>query len=892
MPKVDVKLASGTSLEPTRNKPLSPVMLDDTSSFIGRGSALYNPPQVRGQVDVNAGYVKYSPMPVPDIVPSKTATAFAAGASFADTLVKSAFEFRQREDQAIVNYQTLELQQDYDNLFYGTPDANGVYSGGYAATTNLDATQKFSLYKQEVLDRMNRKLEKLSDAQKAMAISAFKRTADNYVAKGASHATTQLGAAQEGIKGEQFNSAMEHMFTDIQTTGKPNFHDIEAALDQYNGDPTQRKLRAEQMTNGMLAQYELKYGANKTLQFIEKVLTRFPAVASPSVVMAARDRIMKGEESDARLKREEWRFAQAVEQDRRDKASRALKEELGTGLASVLNNPKGELGNLSAFVNEAMSGHDGITSAEKLGVVENSLAAAIKSEWENQKDIGDKALFKKQLEEQLTDLDPLLAGVVRRELDELEERDEKEIIDAEERVRREHELQRVAELRGYDTQIDGIFELLDSGLDPADPKIRQKVERLSRRDLSEDQRRQLTYITDGGQNFYLEEDLTDIESNWHLFTAGKRSLSEYNLGPQRAEMAKRLRMDREREAGRPREDMLKKLQQFYKLSVDQAGTILFDPSLQNDSSKQAALRNYRDASVQFNNMYDSLLRKEKGLAPTEAAHETMRLLLSDESVTKGMVNLPASSVKYDDKGRPERATPRDGIYTYMDDHSAVLNETYIPRQGDISDSLRAPDDMNLLNYVSKLGEKMKAQEELPAPPEIMAQRKNVEILEYLYAMLDRVPADDLTAAASVRRLIGRHMRQAEHVKKLRPLSEGKYTFVRQLDIGQPNYDGDTTADGIRFYYKDGGGPDAPEMKTRDRESGKEVPNPEGQKTADQMNRAMSAINPGGQWMFVSPAGPQGRYGRTKGAPVHGSADASVILKEIFGSPDYEPYEEK
>ena len=883
MPKV--KLASGKLTTPSAGR-LNPVQLSDASRLIGNIGGI-NAPQIPG-ININAGNVQYTPVPIKDIQLDPVAAMAFGAANFTDKLLESAFQYRQRQDAAVVGYKKLELERELDQLFYGTPKGDGTITGGFYNAEKLDASKGYPDFEKAVTDLVTARLDKLTPNQKAMAVSEFKTAENNVLVKGSAHASSQLKKAEEDIRDQSYGRVLDTTIRDIQTNQQPNLQAVQDALNGY-GDADTRATRAAQITTAMLQTAYATRGKEYAQKLANDMLA-FPGVAGDPVKIEAVKQGWEGlEDADATRAREKTRFDLYIRDQRRAEEERKSFSYISLHAGDTLRSGSG----MKNFIAEAGKG---LEPWQKESIIQTRLTDILDDEWQNAKadpnEPGALGELKRKVEGQYEEMPSYLRAAVKDKIQELEVRDETDSIAV--RSREETRIKQTDAVfsRAAD---DDLTQLEKMALDLSDEGGRGSSgwDRLSsdlqHRDLDEHQRIRLNRIMDNSINPNEDKEIERIEGNWEHLMNKPGDLYLYDIGyNKRTQLLARLRGDRANLAGDSRRQGWKHLQGLYAVTVDRDGFIEMDTTfydadgtgVRKGVTKEGAARNYQMAKEQFNELMTTFMKRENNLAPGEAMQKALTVMYANPQIRATMPNLP--------EAQPSGSSTSEGTRrAFRDDHANALFEYRIPELP----SVKEFGSSNIITYAAKLGSNLEAGQQLELPPEVMVLRQGNRIGDAISGMMDQ--AKTVPELVALNEMMRKHVAQMEYVLDLAPSASTGYT-IRDKFSKDGWYDADTA-------YKSGAAAqsDRPAGYRVDGIQAEELKDaqgnirPEDAKIKEQGERTRQAISPNDYWRVeVKPDADSGKtvgwYNRSLGRFMMGDTDLSVVMKELWGVDDYVP----
>ena len=846
MPKI--QLAS-QRLQRAQQGGLSPQLLSSRSAGQIQAAQIGTP-----RVAAGAGQIQYSPFPVPDIQKNTLTTMLESGAGLADTLINSAFKYQQRQDQAVADYQVLEADKELRTMLYGELTEDGTLKGGYLNTTKLAASQGYGGFQGGVREHLQKRIENLTPQQRQFAMSRLHQLENSYLTKGATHASSELAAAEAALVDQTYTMAMESMQTNLITGQMPDLHQMAAALNKYP-DADDRKKRDIHMTNVALSQALRVRGPAAALALaVELDMTAgvgdAPTIQNFVENLKANARAEKGEV------RSDWHFAEAQRTAARGRAVEVANNYLVQRLSSALTQGRsGEvLGAAAGMYPDAATAQTNI---------EPQLRDAVKQGWENAKGVlGGTDAYAETVRGQLDTINPLFRDDVARQLVELERAEDEQVIKDAERQIKVEDLVRDQEFRAARAQVDDVVKRhSQGGLDLGSVDVREEIDLLYKGPLADADRTRLERVTGNSTNPFAAEVLRNVDKDWQTYVDNPADIEALDIPHEdQQQLLKRANTDRAAGAAPHRTAAIKQLQTLYKLE-DKGGFLMFGGEETADGLNQdQVLVQYNSTLSKLHSLIDEELRPDRNRTPAGAVHSAMAKLYSDPVVYSQMVGLPPTKLaegKVDDTSKP---IPR----TYIDNHEAPLAMYRIP-QGFIPG---LEGDVNVLRWVSTIGEKeQRAGEEVPDPELMLLNRVNV-----IFARLKEMNANAQTSAEAdeISRMITHHTAQANIAYALKPATVGATTSAEKVK---------KVTDGDTIETKDKG-------RVRNTNlAASESDTPEGVLQQDKVERAMMSLSPEGQFEFKYIPG-TGAFNRRLGDATIGDADMDVIAREELGIPPY------
>jgi len=219
---------------PTRG--LVPSLLNDVTSRAGT-------PHISGQ----GANVRYTPVPIPEIVVDST---LSSGAKMASIWSDAAYTFQQRQEKADAESAAIAAQQIYGDEFYGTADTPGYESKlGAAAVKGID---EFSGRIRRVTSDT---LDLLTPGAKVKAMTALKVTENMFLRRGAKHKAVQQRVWEQDIIKAQYGTIMREAIAsskDPVEFGKGVTQAVNQLSSQFIGRPEALKVATQSFVTDVI----------------------------------------------------------------------------------------------------------------------------------------------------------------------------------------------------------------------------------------------------------------------------------------------------------------------------------------------------------------------------------------------------------------------------------------------------------------------------------------------------------------------------------------------------------------------------------------------------------------------------------------------------------------
>lgn len=822
-------------------------------------------PTIRApRVNQGAGQVAFTPMPVPKIQNDGLTTALVAGGDFSAQLVKSAFQYQQRQDQVIADFNVLELDKELRDSYYGKPDASGQVQGGYGNTKELAASQGYGGFQKGVAETIATRLSQMTPQQQQYAVQRMHQTGNSYLNKAATHASTQLGKAEESARNQGFNQAMENTQRDL-AEGKPiDLGMMQNSLAKFT-DPSARKTRDTEMTKMALNGTLLTQGPLAALNLAEE-LTLTPGVGDPTTVQEFINTLKNNQQSDESHKWAKIRFQEEQRKNKITKNNQAVDAAVQDNLAPSIMN-----GGFGKVIKTA----DAMYSPEvRRDKVVNSINDSIGQQWENAttlNPVGGAATVEKALMGQLQDVPEQYRDDVVRRIEELKKKDREKHLDV---LKGEDELHKANIALEQNLVTDSIAsaqEYLDNGGRRTDPWFQDQLKMLGEEpSITDQQRTKLNRLATGDTNPLEGQELLEIENNWQDIVTDPAMLQNYDISDTKMrELTKRLTTDRTTAAAPQRSAGVGELKRWFSVEDVGAGGIRATKLAQtigagsNALSEDQALAAYNTALQRYHSIVDGELRLDRNNTPGEAVQKALNSILGDESLRASMNGLPTTT-----KGIGTDIKPK----TYLDDHSIALKLWNIPSLG----GLDGP--ANIVEFAHQTArdyeEGGRAVPEGMSPKTIILERIN-EVYSYLNMMSKQ--ANTPEQAMAVQQMIKNHTGQSMYLMQLRPAGDIEYSAPERVNR--------KTSDADNVVTESRGNTRLPELAAG------EMDTQEGVVQKDRMDRLYKAVSADGVYRVHygkdQYGKPLDRYGRPLGSPRFGRTDVqATAIDEGIVDPFY------
>lgn len=163
-------------------------------SLLPAGGSLDRLSLAAGRVDPSAAQVQFTPAQIPSTVKDQVTPALN---DFASTVVKSVFDYQERESEYLANKAHLQYSEMLRNKYYGTQTSDGEYIPGYSNTTGDLAISEYANFQKFSDDTFNEIIGNLEPRVKAKALIKLQSTKGTYLGKASVHRSTQLQEVQE-----------------------------------------------------------------------------------------------------------------------------------------------------------------------------------------------------------------------------------------------------------------------------------------------------------------------------------------------------------------------------------------------------------------------------------------------------------------------------------------------------------------------------------------------------------------------------------------------------------------------------------------------------------------------------------------------------------------------
>jgi hypothetical protein len=809
------------------NRQLRPVLFSGENAVAGIRAP---------QVNVNAGAIQYTPFRPPDITGSPLGQTLAGVASVAGTIAEEAFKFQQRQDQVTAQYEALALAEDLRQLYYGDADGNG----GFGNTTGRPAAEGYKDFHHMVEAAASARLKALTPQQRAMAMSSFASTRNAYLAKGASHASSQLAAAEADLVDRTFNQAMLDAELALAGGEVPDVASIRRALGGYAGDTDEYDKRRSFVTESLL--YRAPPGKASE---IASILLTDPSVGDAKVVQD----FIKARRSDARAEesaaRERANYQRTLQNHAREDAERQSKNYLIKNSYGAIFGADG-----TEPLQEMITAIEGANEPAKAAeLIQESLKDTVSSVLRQEQDPAQRQRYFDSLMSKRGAI-PIYAQdeVVEAAQAEMKAWDDRTMQELKDFAAME-DAKREVRRANIDTSLEELSKMAltpgagfgTTGFDDLATTLHNDP------DLSDGQRSVLNRIVSGSKSPFEPQMIREIEQNWTKLVNGELPIDTFATHLSQDNYQKileRLGRDKRSGAGTARSLGYEFVEKMFE-DPAKGKSIIGGLYLQEDTDTGMARINAKTA---FNEFFESELGT--GVGPMNAMNNALTKLMASEAFRRDM----PQALDIQRTGATATYQP-----TFADANIKVVDSFPVgPLAG-----LQGPGD--LVSYVRNIAKRAET-EVLDAPPDMLVKRRIVDVYQALEQEL--AAAETVEQVYAVQRKIRNHAAQEAHVSTLKPF--GGADSAETVDN---IYDGDT------YNGKRSETTNAAEMGTS-----------EGEVHKQQLSRTLSALSGNTGSVYFQSSG-AGRFGRNIGQGYVGKehpASIEVILAEEYGVPLYQP----